>query len=71
MSHTFSGREAIRSLRHAGFTVDHQRGSHVFLHNPGRNLSVIVPDHGDIKKGMLHAILRRTGLSAEELRRLA
>lgn len=70
MSRTFSGRQLVKALHRLGFVVDHQRGSHVFLHNLERNISVIVPDHKEIKKGTLHSILKKAGLSFEDLQRL-
>jgi predicted RNA binding protein YcfA (HicA-like mRNA interferase family) len=50
--------------------VDHQRGSHVFLHNLERNISVVVPIHREIKKGTLNSILKKAGLSVEKLKNL-
>ena len=70
MSKTFSGREVVKALRRMGFVVDHQRGSHVFLHNLERNISVIVPAHRELKIGTLHAILKKAGLSQADLREL-
>ena len=70
MSKTFSGREVVKALRRIGFIVDHQKGSHVFLHNLEKNRSVIVPAHKEIKKGTLMAILKKAGLTVEELRNL-
>lgn len=67
MSKTFSGREVVKALRRSGFLVDHQRGSHMFLHHPGRNLSVAVPLHKELKIGTLHGILKKVGLSLSEL----
>ncbi|HOP30385.1 MAG TPA: type II toxin-antitoxin system HicA family toxin [Spirochaetota bacterium] len=45
MSKTFSGSQLIKALRRIGFVVDHQRGSHIFMHNLERNISVIIPNH--------------------------
>ena len=70
MSRTFSGKELVKALRRTGFVVDHQRGSHVFLHNLERNISVVVPLHREIKKGTLNSILKKAGLSVEELKNL-
>jgi len=53
MSKVFSGREIIKALHRIGFIVDHQRGSHIFLHNLEKNISVVVPSHKEIKKGTL------------------
>ncbi|RMG28206.1 MAG: type II toxin-antitoxin system HicA family toxin [Methanobacteriota archaeon] len=70
MSKTFSGREVIKALRRIGFVVDHQKGSHVFLHNLEKNVSVVVPDHKELKKGTLNSILKRAGITLEELKNL-
>jgi predicted RNA binding protein YcfA (HicA-like mRNA interferase family) len=70
MRRTFSGREVIKALRRIGFVVDHQRGSHVFLHNLEKNISVVVPDHKELKKGTLHSILKKVGITVEQLREL-
>jgi predicted RNA binding protein YcfA (HicA-like mRNA interferase family) len=70
LSRTFSGRQLVKALHRLGFVVDHQRGSHVFLHNLGRNISVIVPDHKVLKRGTLHSILKKAGMSVEDLQRL-
>ena len=70
MSRTFAGKEIVRALRRIGFFVDHQRGSHIFMHNLDRNISVVVPLHKELKKGTLHGILKKVGLSIEELKNL-
>ena len=67
MKRIFSGKEIIKALRRIGFIVDHQRGSHTFMHNLERNISVVVPMHKEIKKGTLHNILRKVGISLKEL----
>ena len=48
MSKVFSGREVVKALHRIGFVVDHQRGSHIFLHNLEKNISIIVPNHKEI-----------------------
>lgn len=70
MSKTFSGEQLVKALRRIGFVVDHQRGSHVFLHNLERNVSVIVPLHDELKKGTLNNIIKKAGLTIEDLKRL-
>lgn len=70
MSKTFSGKEVVSSLRRLGFYVDHQRGSHIFLHHLDRNISVIVPAHRELKKGTLNNILKKVGISVDRLREL-
>lgn len=70
MSRTFSGKEVVKALRRIGFVVDHQRGSHIFMHNLERNISVIVPAHKELKKGTLQNILRKVGISIKDLQQL-
>ncbi len=70
MSKVFSGREIIKALHRIGFIVDHQRGSHIFLHNLEKNISVVVPSHKEIKKGTLNSILKKANISIKDLKEL-
>ncbi len=70
MSRTFSGREVVKALRRTGFVVDHQRGSHIFLHNLEKNISVVVPAHKELKKGTLNSILKKVGITIKDLKKL-
>lgn len=70
MSRTFSGREVVKALRRVGFVVDHQRGSHIFLHNLEKNISVVVPVHKELKKGTLNSILKKVGITVKDLKKL-
>jgi len=70
VSKVFSGKDVGKALRRIGFYIDHQRGSHIFLHNLEKNISVVVPLHKELKKGTLHNILKKVGLTREELKKL-
>jgi predicted RNA binding protein YcfA (HicA-like mRNA interferase family) len=70
LSRTFSGKEVVKALRRVGYVVDHQRGSHVFMHNLEKNTSLVIPLHKELKKGTLHSILKKAGLSVEDLKEL-
>jgi predicted RNA binding protein YcfA (HicA-like mRNA interferase family) len=64
-----SGREVVKALRKVGYEVDYQRGSHVVLRQtdpPHRRLTV--PDHDEVAKGTLRAIIRQAGLTVEEFK---
>jgi len=72
MSNTFSGKDIVRALRRLGFIIDHQRGSHIFLHNLDKNQTVIVPNHKEIKKFLFHPFMikgNQLQISNYELRR--
>lgn len=70
MSKVFSGREVVKAFRRIGFVVDHQRGSHIFMHNLEKNISVVIPLHKELKKGTLHNILKKVNVSINELKEL-
>lgn len=70
MSKVFSGRELVKALHRIGFIVDHQRGSHIFLHNLEKNISVVVPNHKEIKKGTLNSILKKARITIKDLKEL-
>ncbi len=56
---SLTGREIISTLKKAGFVVERQRGSHVFMkHSDGR--ATVVPVHSGetIGPGLLSKILR-------------
>jgi predicted RNA binding protein YcfA (HicA-like mRNA interferase family) len=70
VSKVFSGREMVKALHRIGFVVDHQRGSHIFLHNLEKNISIVVPNHKEIKKGTLNSILKKANISIKDLKEL-
>ena len=70
MSKIFSGREVVKALHRIGFIVDHQRGSHIFLHNLEKNISIIVPNHKVVKKGTLNSIIKKASISIKDLKEL-
>lgn len=62
-----SGRQVVAALRKLGYEVDRQRGSHIVLRNvspPHRRLTV--PDHDEVARGTLRAIIRQAGLTVDE-----
>jgi predicted RNA binding protein YcfA (HicA-like mRNA interferase family) len=66
-----SGREVVKALSKVGYEEDRQRGSHIILRqamSPHRR--IVVPDHNEVAKGTLRAIIRQTGLTVEEFRDL-
>jgi len=65
-----SGRELVRALERAGFRFDRQRGSHIIMFRAEPPTVVSVPDHRELDRGTLRAILRRADLSPAELRDL-
>jgi len=65
-----SGRELVRALQKLGFQFDRQKGSHmmIFRENPPTTLSV--PDHRELDRGTIRALLRQAGVTPDEFGKL-
>ena len=65
---TVTGSQLIRILKHQGFVVQRQKGSHVRPQGP-QGQHVTVPVHGSrvLPSGTLVAILREAGLTVQDL----
>ena len=66
-----SGREVVKALKKFGYEQDRQKGSHIVLRQtsyPHRR--VTVPDHKEVAKGTLRAIIREVGLTVDEFKDL-
>jgi predicted RNA binding protein YcfA (HicA-like mRNA interferase family) len=60
-----SGHEAAKAFQKLGFIFHRQKGSHIILyHANGRHLSV--PDHRELDRGTLRALIRGAGITVEE-----
>ncbi len=61
-----SGREVVRALHKIGYEKDRQKGSHIVLRQKSQpHRRITVPDHKEISKGTLRAIIRQVGLTVE------
>ena len=60
----FSGREVCHLLAANGFAEVRRRGSHIVMQKrlTGATVTVIVPDHKELKPGTLTSIIRQSGL---------
>ena len=66
-----SGREVIKVLRKVGYEQDRQRGSHIVLRQEAEpHRRVVVPDHKEVAKGTLRAIIKQVGLTVDEFKKL-
>ncbi len=68
MSHLpqISGRECVRGLEQIGFYIVRQRGSHILLRRDEPYAEVVVPDHKELDRGTLRAIIRQAGITVDE-----
>jgi predicted RNA binding protein YcfA (HicA-like mRNA interferase family) len=66
-----SGRKVVEALLKIGYEKDRQKGSHIVMRQvsyPHRR--IVVPDHKEVAKGTMRAIIRHSGLTLEEFIKL-
>ena len=61
-----SGRECIEILKKHGFEVRRQKGSHLILRQNSSTITLTIPDHKELDRGTLRAIIRQSGLSLKQ-----
>ena len=61
-----SGRDCVDALTRAGFRVRRQSASHIVMRRDDPFAQVVVPDHKELDRGTLRAILRQADLSIED-----
>ncbi len=65
-----SGRELVRVLQKLGFQFDRQKGSHMMLFRENPPTTLSVPDHRELDRGTLRALLRQAGVTPDEFGKL-
>jgi len=66
-----SGRKVVAALAKVGYGKDRQKGSHIVLRQGAYPLRrLVIPDHREIAKGTLRAIIKQAGLTLEEFNAL-
>ena len=61
-----SGEKAVKAFVKAGWRVDRVVGSHVILRKEGSPVTLSVPLHKELKKGLLRALIRDAEMTVEE-----
>jgi predicted RNA binding protein YcfA (HicA-like mRNA interferase family) len=61
-----SGRRCVAALLKVGFVQTRQQGSHIILVRDDPHCRLSVPNHGELDRGMLRAIIRQAGLTVAE-----
>ncbi len=61
------GRDCVRALGRAGFYVKRQEGSPLILRRSDPLAELVAPDHKELDRGTLRAIIRQAGMSVDEL----
>ncbi len=66
-----SGRDCVKALGKVGFYLKRQQGSHLILRRDNPFAQVVVPNHKELDRGTLRAIIRQAGLYVDEFVRLS
>ncbi|MGK7896802.1 MAG: type II toxin-antitoxin system HicA family toxin [Xenococcus sp. (in: cyanobacteria)] len=61
-----SGKECVKTLGKAGFYIKGQKGSHIILCRDDPFAEVVVPNHKNLDKGTLRAIIRQAELDVNK-----
>ena len=64
-------RELVAAFQKLGSQVAQQRGSHIILTKPGHIATLSIPNHPQVARGTLRALIARTGITVEEFLRAA
>ena len=59
-----------KALENAGFYFKRQEGSHIVMRRDDPFAQVVVPNHKELDRGTLKAIIRQAGLSTNEFLKL-
>ncbi len=65
-----SGQTCAKALTKAGFLVIRQHGSHLILRRQDPFAQIVVPDHAELDRGTLRAIIRQAGLTVDQFKSL-
>lgn len=61
-----SGRDCAKALATKGFYLKRQQGSHMILRRDTPFAQLVVPDHKQLDRGTLCAIIRQAGISVDD-----
>lgn len=59
-------REVVRAFERLGWQVARQKGSHIILTKSGHSATLSVPDHPQVARGTLRALIAKAGLTVDE-----
>lgn len=63
---SISGKECVKALEKIGFYQKRRESSHIIMRRDDPFSQVVVPDHNQIAKGTLRAIIRDIDSTVEE-----
>ncbi|MGH8521542.1 MAG: type II toxin-antitoxin system HicA family toxin [Gammaproteobacteria bacterium] len=67
---SISGQACVTTLAKAGFYRKRQHGSHIILRRDIPFAQLVVPDHKELDRGTLRAIIRQANMTVDEFIKL-
>jgi len=61
-----SGKEAVKAFSKVGWHVDRIAGSHAVMRKEGSAITLSVPLHQELRKGLLRNLIKDAGIDIEE-----
>jgi len=59
-------RQVVKAFKKLGWEVARQKGSHIILTKEGHIATLSVPNHPEVARGTLRALIARAGVTIEE-----
>ena len=67
---SISGKQCVNALQKVGFVYKRQTGSHIVLRRDDPFSQLVVPNHDELDRGTLRAIIRQSDISVDEFLKL-
>ncbi len=61
-----SGREVVTAFERLGWIFERQKGSHMIMTKAGEFATLSVPDHREVARGTLRALIRTANITVDE-----
>jgi predicted RNA binding protein YcfA (HicA-like mRNA interferase family) len=61
-----SGSDCVKALNKIGFVIYRQRGSHITMVRESPPSQTTIPNHKELDRGTLRAIIRQVGLTVDQ-----
>ncbi|MDO8532359.1 MAG: type II toxin-antitoxin system HicA family toxin [Dehalococcoidia bacterium] len=61
-----SGRKAARAFERTGWRIARRESSHIVMTKAGSVLTLSIPDHRELDRGLLRSQIRKAGITVDE-----